>query len=447
VGTNAEVGTKSTVGNLELCDIGGGGSDSGVQPMYRYSSAPQAVGLYQSARKGERERSVGKGRESSEEEREGIKGISQPKRTPWKRISDAKGHEHLHELLAQAGRAPVDVSANLVEQVDAKHEIKHVTTTTQTATFNKRPQSPPFAPPKIGIDRGTQILDQAELFNFETELNPILDVLVTKTLEQALVEVQQEVEIDILANAEEFYVDERVRLRQEQEDLENKARLNHAEKEALKKKQIAWQKHQRNLATSTLASSFCNECIVESLEVATTARVQSISPNDQIKEEIRNEFLPWLESKIQTISRARAESEGLLSKILKDVILKQRQKALRRSFQRAQQQMERQRRQEMVEEEERAREEMKNNTIEVFLCGQDLFGIDLVGPIDLLLTDTMQEAEIKIAEWVQKQEELHNEIPQGGYLPLALTGDPLEENASTTLSLLKFAPKCCKAKC
>merc|ERR1719487_1725030 len=57
-----------------------------------------------------------------------------------------------------------------------------------------------FVPMKTGIDAETQIYP-GDLFNFDLEVAPILDVLVTKTLEQALTEVDDE---DELANVAEF---------------------------------------------------------------------------------------------------------------------------------------------------------------------------------------------------------------------------------------------------
>lgn len=49
-------------------------------------------------------------------------------------------------------------------------------------------------PAKTGCDAATEILD-GELFDFDTEVQPIIEVLVSRTLEQALVEVLHEEEI------------------------------------------------------------------------------------------------------------------------------------------------------------------------------------------------------------------------------------------------------------
>lgn len=64
--------------------------------------------------------------------------------------------------------------------------------------------SPLFIPTKTGEDKETQILP-GELFNFDLEVEPILEVLVGKTLEQGLMEVLEEEELEnIRLHQEEF---------------------------------------------------------------------------------------------------------------------------------------------------------------------------------------------------------------------------------------------------
>jgi len=54
---------------------------------------------------------------------------------------------------------------------------------TQTDAFLNRPPTPRFVPPKSGTDAATQI-ENGELFDFDMEVEPLLEVLVGKTLEQ-----------------------------------------------------------------------------------------------------------------------------------------------------------------------------------------------------------------------------------------------------------------------
>ena len=51
-----------------------------------------------------------------------------------------------------------------------------------------------YIPKKTGIDAFTQV-ENDELFNFDREVEPIVQVLVSKTIEQAMLEVQEEDEL------------------------------------------------------------------------------------------------------------------------------------------------------------------------------------------------------------------------------------------------------------
>jgi hypothetical protein len=81
----------------------------------------------------------------------------------------------------------------LVEQV-APIAVSSVDT--QTAQFEARPPSPEFVPMKTGIDMTTQLSD--EVFDFDIEVGPLLQVIVGKTMEQALLEVEGEAELRAL---------------------------------------------------------------------------------------------------------------------------------------------------------------------------------------------------------------------------------------------------------
>jgi hypothetical protein len=85
----------------------------------------------------------------------------------------------------------VDLSSFLTEP-----EI-HVSTceaALQTDEFRPVPPPRPYVPRKTGVDSSTQIEDVAELFVFDEEIEPLLTVLVSKTLEQAIWEVNSEEE-------------------------------------------------------------------------------------------------------------------------------------------------------------------------------------------------------------------------------------------------------------
>jgi len=60
---------------------------------------------------------------------------------------------------------------------------------TQTDAFLDRPATPLFVAQKSGTDAETQIAP-GDLFDFDFEVEPLLEVLVGKTLEQGLLEVR-----------------------------------------------------------------------------------------------------------------------------------------------------------------------------------------------------------------------------------------------------------------
>jgi hypothetical protein len=68
---------------------------------------------------------------------------------------------------------------------------------TQTDAFLDRAPSPLYIPQKSGVDVETQIYE-GDLFDFDYEVGPILQVLVGKTLEQAVLEVIEEDELESL---------------------------------------------------------------------------------------------------------------------------------------------------------------------------------------------------------------------------------------------------------
>lgn len=112
-----------------------------------------------------------------------------------------------------AGRVHMEVQTELyLEELSDKVEEADISV--QTDPFLDRPPSPLYIPAKTGVDKETQIEDGEvkyfkflclvriirveQLFDFDLEVKPILEVLVGKTLEQSLMEVAEEEELDRL---------------------------------------------------------------------------------------------------------------------------------------------------------------------------------------------------------------------------------------------------------
>ncbi len=98
----------------------------------------------------------------------------------------------------------VDLS-QFLEENPARSMVIRRDESTQVDALRPRPETPPYIPAKTGIDCATQIEDPNELFNFDLEVSPMLNVIVDKTIEQALFECQAEAELDALSDAAEDY--------------------------------------------------------------------------------------------------------------------------------------------------------------------------------------------------------------------------------------------------
>lgn len=107
--------------------------------------------------------------------------------------------------------ADIDLSSYLVDNAPSKKIT--ISIETQSDAF-KDPVIPtkPFIPRKTGIDKETQIEDLTELFDFDAEVVPMLEVLVHKTIEQALFEIQSEAEL--------YSIEEEVKQQQEAKQAE-----------------------------------------------------------------------------------------------------------------------------------------------------------------------------------------------------------------------------------
>jgi hypothetical protein len=93
----------------------------------------------------------------------------------------------------------LDLSKYLTEETEKIPKSKPAES--QTDEFDNRPPTPDYVPRKTGVDTSTQIIDTTELFNFDEEVDPILEIITKKVIEQALAEVNAEEELSALGES------------------------------------------------------------------------------------------------------------------------------------------------------------------------------------------------------------------------------------------------------
>ena len=137
----------------------------------------------------------------------------------------------------------------------------------QTEKLPKRPVSPCPWPEKKGIDTETQI-DDGDLFNFDVEVAPLVQVIVSKTLEDSRREVLEEEEMkNIQFQMEKFKLKEKeendkIKMMENEEKKRFNERLN-KKKEKENKIKIT-KMFQQKLITRKIAKQYVNNLIQNS---------------------------------------------------------------------------------------------------------------------------------------------------------------------------------------
>ena len=153
-----------------------------------------------------------------------------------------------------AGRAHMDIQTETFLEELTDRPVEHAVET-QTEAFLDRPPSPLFVPAKNGNDAETQI-EAGDLFDFDLEVTPILDVLVGKTLEVAMLELMEEEELAAIRKQQEKFEKMRNAELSEVQRLEFEAKRKFAEKQRRKKQEREFKEAQEELREKVAARSF-----------------------------------------------------------------------------------------------------------------------------------------------------------------------------------------------
>jgi len=190
------------------------------------------------------------------------------------------------------GRVHADVQTDtyLEELTDRPIEVD---ANTQTDAVMDRPPSPLFMPAKSGVDKETQV-DVAEIFDFDIEVRPILEVLVGKTLQTSMMEVLEEEELDAIRKRQEEFEQMRNAELMEVQRMEAEATRRHNEKQRRVKQEKERKRLQRELKEKVAARSFAKNYLAE-LNADVFADLESTGEfYDPVRKEVSDVFLPWL---------------------------------------------------------------------------------------------------------------------------------------------------------
>ena len=214
--------------------------------------------------------------------------------------------------------APRYVPLDLTPYLTEREEQRSTTTASeQTDGFLEQPPPAPYVPPKTGIDVETDMTESQPFDEGREGEAMLVDVLVEKTLEQALLEAEQEHELEgIQARNDELTAAKRA------EEAKVKA-LEKAtmDDEAQKLSDMEYHKQrlarERDLARKIGAVEFMAQNVEPIFEAAFQHFESRGAWPDPVEYEIRKEFLPAL---VEGVAEQLQGEMLLAQKVLDDVI-------------------------------------------------------------------------------------------------------------------------------
>jgi len=305
----------------------------------------------------------------------------------------------------------LDLTPNLIEQIAP---IATDSISTQTANFEPRPDSPPYIPQKTGIDTATQLDD--ECFDFDTEVEPLLQVIIGKTLEQSLLEVEQEEELNALEMDYQKLTAEKNAESQRIRDLEKEkiAELRAKNKKLQREREFAGEQDDVRFKVAALRhQKEFMPLIIDEIYEEEVAEGKWILPTTDA---IKNNFMPWLLDEVDKRLKAEAFGGQVVDSVLTEC-LKRQVELYELEGKKEKERLEKL----MQEEENRRAAEVGRVRINITKETLGLSEDRVVGPLEITGLDTVGMLEAKIVGWLQA-EEIEFVKPEAGFLQLGVDG-------------------------
>jgi len=215
-------------------------------------------------------------------------------------------------------RKNIDVQTELYLE-ELSDRIEEADVDVQTDAFLDRPPSPLFIPQSTGKDIATQIED-GDLFDFDLEVKPIVETLVGKTVEQALMEVAEEEELAQIREQQREYEELRNAEMIELQRLEEQERRLRAEKDRrMKQAQEALQLEQ-DIAQKIAARAFAKAYLQDLVPSVFNNLRENGYFYDPVEHEIETSFMPWLMNQTMTQVNNLILGRTILDSIIRDVV-------------------------------------------------------------------------------------------------------------------------------
>lgn len=217
------------------------------------------------------------------------------------------------------GRKHVDVQTELYLE-ELSDRVEEADVECQTDAFLDRPPSPLFVPAKTGMDTATQIFE-GDLFDFDIECKPILEVIVGKTVEQSLLEVMEEEELANLRQQQRAFEELRNAELVEQQRLEEQERRHREEKERRIKQQQEVLQKEKETAEKIAARAFAQSYLADLVPSVFGTLADNGYFFDPVERDVEQGFLPWLMEQVEEQLQCNDHGRMILDGLLREVVL------------------------------------------------------------------------------------------------------------------------------
>jgi len=216
------------------------------------------------------------------------------------------------------GRKHIDVQTELYLE-ELTDRVEEADISTQTDAFLDRPPTPLYIPAKTGIDAATQILE-GELFDFDIEVKPILEVLVGKTIEQSLLEVMEEEELANLRAQQRRFDELRNAELVETQRLEEQERRHREEKERRMRQQLEVLKKEKETTEKIAARAFAQSYLQDLVPSVFGTLHDHGYFYDPVERDIESNFMHWLMDEVTDELNKVRVARALLDNIIRESV-------------------------------------------------------------------------------------------------------------------------------
>lgn len=333
--------------------------------------------------------------------REALEQAENPPAPTLRRKRAAKEKSPFDMGMPEKERVPVDLTNNLVAK-----EVIPVLDTVEAQTDEFLPEPPPeqYQPQKTGVNESTQVED-GELFIFDFEVEPILEVLINKTLEQSIMEVEEENEIDQMTEFKTAWMKRQAAMMEDWKAQVAEEWVRWGQKEEVLKKKREEKRREAQVLLKIQAMAVAKAHLKDLVPNAVQSLQEEAFP-DMTDLTINREFLP----QIMTEVRQQVQSKVGAEKSIKNIIRKNVK--ARTTNQTAARQV-------LVEKwnvlEARRLEEAKTKRGDIRIYVPDGDGnVVAVGPIKIAAEDSIADIQQLVFDWLQaNQPRLVELFPHG----------------------------------